>query len=134
MIRPPRAPAAVSRALPEGLPAALAGWAAEVNRALAGLSAAGAAHAAAIHQLSEGQTVLAGTVTLRPGETTTVVTKAEIPAGGQPFLAPRTASAAAELAAGSVHAAEAVKGGFTITHASDPATDRVFGWKVEVAA
>lgn len=135
MTRPPLAPVAVPRRLPDGLPPALAGWAADINQALKALSAEIAGHAAAVHQLAEGQTVLAGTVTLRTSPaTTTVVSKEEIPAGGQPFLSPRTASAAAEIGAGTLQVSAAAKGGFTVTHASSASADRVFGWKVEVPA
>jgi hypothetical protein len=99
-------------------------------RALKALSDEMARHAASIKQLAEGQNVVTGTVTLRASNTTTTVSKAEIPPGGQPFLSPRTANAAAEIGNGTMSIAEATKGQFVITHANNGQTDRTFGWVV----
>lgn len=99
-------------------------------RALKALADEIAGHAASIKQIVEGQNTVTGTVTLRASNTTTTVGKAEIPAGGQPFLSPRTANAAAEIGNGTMSIAESTKGQFVITHANNGQTDRSFGWVV----
>lgn len=73
-----------------------------------------------------------GTVTLRPGFTSTVVDKSvsvgavNVGEGDVILLTPRTASAAASVA--SVFILSIFQGGFTISHNSSGAVDRTFDW------
>lgn len=89
----------------------------------------------AILQLARGRSDAVGEVTLTPNATTTVVDKdvsrAAVNVGldSEIFLVPRTASAAAALT--SVYISDVGNGTFTITHNSNAAVDRVFGWKCD---
>ena len=130
MKRPPLSPVNVPQTDPgTSLPSLLA-WARGAWQSLKELSKAQADTASAIQQLSEGQNTVTGSVTLRASNTTTTVSKAEIPPGGQPFLSPRTSNAAAEIGNGTMSIAVATKGEFVIAHANNGQTDRTFGWVV----
>jgi hypothetical protein len=69
-------------------------------------------------------------VTLTAGATTTVVTDPTVTPDTVFIFDPLTASAAAELAAGTMYvlAADRLLGSFTITHANAGTTDRIFRW------
>lgn len=75
-----------------------------------------------------------GQVTLRPNQTTTVVTKlistgvVNVAIGDEVMLSPRTANAAAALATTYISAVG--QGTFTITHANNAQADKTFGWGV----
>jgi hypothetical protein len=75
-----------------------------------------------------------GQVTLRPGFTFTVVTKAVSPGavnvakGDEVMLSPRTANAAAAIPTTYVSAVE--QGTFTLAHANNVQADKTFGWGV----
>lgn len=64
-------------------------------------------------------------VTLRPNETTTVITSASIRSSTGAVLVPRTASAAAAAAAG-IYQTPGL-GLLTLTHAANAAADQTFG-------
>lgn len=87
----------------------------------------------AILALARGASNVVGTVTLRTGQTTTLVTSATSPpaenvaSGMQVFLTPRTAHAAAILA--SVYVSAVGQRNFTITHPSSVNADLTFGWE-----
>lgn len=89
-----------------------------------------------IIQLAQGRVNCVGQVTLTAGQTTTVVTKAVDPGvlncskDCEVFLTPRTADAAAEMAAGGLYISDMGQGTFTITHANDVSTTRTFGFLV----
>ena len=79
----------------------------------------------AINSLIRGGSNAAGTVTLTPNATTTVVTNPNINAGASPHLAAKTANAAAALAT-TYTTVSSVGGSMTITHANNAQTDRTF--------
>jgi hypothetical protein len=83
--------------------------------------------AEAVHQLSRDRDDV---VTLTASVTTTVVMDPTVTPDTVILFDPLTASAAAELAAGTmyVHAAGRLFGSFTITHANAGTTDRAFRW------
>lgn len=87
----------------------------------------------AILALTRGASNAVGTVTLRTGQTTTVVSSPSTPAAQnvssemQVFLTPRTAHAAAILA--SVYISAVGQQSFTITHPSSANADLTFGWE-----
>lgn len=67
-----------------------------------------------------------GVVTLRAGQTTTVVNDPRIYGGDDVWLSPRTANAAVA----GVYVSTVSRGAFTITHPSNSQTDRTFAWMV----
>jgi hypothetical protein len=82
----------------------------------------------AIRQLMQGRSNAAGTVTLAPNAAATTVTAPNCAAGAQVFLFPRTAHAAAEIAAGGCYVSAVASGAFTLTHANNAQTDRTFSY------
>lgn len=84
--------------------------------------------ALAIQELSAGRSNAAKTVTLTPNATTTVVSFDNCSANSEVFLSPRTASAAAEMGAGTLYVSAVANRLFTITHANNGQTDRTFGF------
>jgi hypothetical protein len=83
--------------------------------------------AEAVHQLSRDRDDV---VTLTPGATVTTVTDPTVTPDTVFLFDPLTATAAAELAAGTLYvlAADRLLGSFTITHANAGTTDRSFRW------
>lgn len=83
--------------------------------------------AAALHHLTRTRN---GTVTLTAGATSTIVTPAVVTSESVILFDPKTANAAAELAAGTMFVATANRstGSFTITHANAVSVDRTFNW------
>ncbi len=81
----------------------------------------------AVNQLIEGRGNATYQITLTTG-TETIITDRRIVEGGAPFFTPATASAAAELAAGTMYVGTIEPGRYIITHAAGPA-DRTF-WQV----
>lgn len=87
----------------------------------------------AIIQVLQGRSNAVGSVTLTPGTTTTVITKAEAPAAincskdSAVMLSPLTANAAAALATTFTAAGQ---GTFTVTHANAVSADRSFRFEV----
>jgi len=83
--------------------------------------------AEAVHQLSRDRDDV---VTLTPGVTVTTILDPTVTPDTVFLFDPLTATAAAELAAGTlcVLAADRLLGSFTITHANAGSTDRTFRW------
>jgi hypothetical protein len=82
----------------------------------------------AVRQLMQGRSNAAGSATLTPSVASTTVTAPNCAPGAQVFLCPRTAHAAAELAAGGCYVSAVASGSFTITHANNAQTDRTFSY------
>ena len=82
----------------------------------------------AIRQLMQGRSNAAGSATLAAGAATTTVTAPNCAPGSQVFLFPKTAHAAAELAAGGFYVSAVASGAFTLTHANNSQTDRTFSY------
>jgi hypothetical protein len=82
----------------------------------------------AVRQLMQGRSNAAGSVTLVPGAAATTVTAPNCAAGAQVFLFPRSAQAAAELAAGGCYVSAVSSGTFTVAHANNPQPDRTFSY------
>lgn len=80
----------------------------------------------AIMQLVEGRHNSAGEVTLTPGATTTVVQAPNCSKDAQVQITAKTLNAAGALATTFVSATD--NGSFTLTHANNAQTDRIFGW------
>lgn len=81
-----------------------------------------------IRDLFAGRSNAVGIVTLRTGQTTTVVTALNVGAGTRPVLMPTTANAAAEFGNGTIYVSSVGQGTFTITHASNANADKTFNW------
>jgi hypothetical protein len=82
-------------------------------------------------QLVEGRHNAGGTVTLRAGFATTVVSHPNCSKDSYVNVgSPQTANAAAALATTYVLAASVIQGGFTITHANNAQVDRTFFYTV----
>jgi hypothetical protein len=84
----------------------------------------------AINQLMQGRSNATGQVTLTASAATTVLSKTTVNEDAEVFLIPRTANAAAELAAGTAYISDVSRGSFTITHANNAQSDRTFGYIV----
>lgn len=89
----------------------------------------------AVIQLLNGRSNSVGVVTLRAGQTTTVVDKSvsvgavNVSTSTQIFLTPKTANAAAVVGTTYIQAADIGLGTFTITHANSANTDQTFGFE-----
>jgi hypothetical protein len=82
----------------------------------------------AIRQLMQGRSNAAGSLTLAAGAAGTTVTAPNCAPTAQVFLFPKTAHAAAELAAGTCWVSAVAGGAFTITHANNAQADRTFAY------
>jgi len=82
----------------------------------------------AVRQLMQGRSNAAGSVTLAASAAATTVAAPNCAPGAQVFLCPRTAHAAAELAAGTCWVSAVAAGSFTVTHANNLQTDRTFSY------
>lgn len=82
-----------------------------------------------VQQLVDGRNNAAGTVTLTPSATETVITGDTINENAAFLCFPQTATAASEFAAGTMYAT-VTKGQVTITHGSSAATDRTFRYTI----
>ena len=81
-----------------------------------------------INQLAQGRSNAAGSVTLTANTTTTVVAAGNCGAGSVVLLSPLTAHAAAEIGNGTIFVSAVSNGSFTLTHANNAQSDRVFGF------
>lgn len=81
----------------------------------------------AIRELIQGRSNATLQVTLTPGATSTVVDAINCSKDSEVFFTPRTANAAAALATTYVAVGNITQGGFTVTHANNAQTDRLFG-------
>jgi hypothetical protein len=82
----------------------------------------------AINQLAQGRSNATGSCTLAASASSTTVSARNCGAGSVVLLSPRTAHAAAELAAGTLYVAAVALGSFTLAHANNAQTDRSFGY------
>jgi hypothetical protein len=82
----------------------------------------------AVRQLMQGRSNAAGTVTLAVSAVSTRVSAPNCAPGAQVFLFPRTAHAAAELAAGGCYVSAVGSGSFTLAHANNAQADRTFSY------
>lgn len=82
----------------------------------------------AITQLIQGRGNYVGVVTLRAGQTTTVVSFVNCSIDCMPMLYPQTANAAAAVATTYIKAADVIQQQFTITHASSAHIDLTFSF------
>lgn len=85
--------------------------------------------AQAIRQLTEGRNNANGEVTLTANAASTTISRTTINGQAGVFLFPKTANAAAELAAGTCYAVVSA-GQIVITHANNAQTDRTFYYVV----
>lgn len=83
-------------------------------------------YAIAIQQLMAGRSNATGSVTLAAGAASTVVPAINCAGQCAVFLFPKTAHAAAELAAGGCFISSVGKQSFSISHANNSQTDRSF--------
>lgn len=84
----------------------------------------------AILDVFQGRTNATGTFTCAAGQTSTAVTSPVVSADDAIFLMPKTANAAAEIAAGTLYVSSVAAGTFTVTHANAGSTDRTFRYLV----
>jgi hypothetical protein len=82
----------------------------------------------AVNQLGQGRSNAVGEVTLRASQTTTTVSAPNCAAGSHVFLFPRTANAAAIVAATYVLSTNVTQGQFIITHTSNSNADKTFSY------
>ena len=82
----------------------------------------------AINELAKGRSNAVGSVTLAANAASTTVTAVNCGAGSTVLLSPRTAHAAAEIAAGGCYISSVGNGTFTIAHANNAQVDRTFGY------
>jgi hypothetical protein len=80
----------------------------------------------AIQQLEQGRLNVTGSCTLAAGAATTTVKAANCAAGSQVLLTAKTANAAAALA--TTYVSAVANGSFTLAHANNAQTDRIFGF------
>lgn len=85
--------------------------------------------AQAIKHLIEGRSNANGELTLTANAASTTITKTTINGQAGVFMFPKTANAAAELAAGTCYAVVSA-GQIVITHANNAQTDRTFYYVV----
>jgi len=86
--------------------------------------------AAVVNRLGQGKLNCTGSVALAANAATTVVADPRASGSSVVLVAPRTANAAAELGNGSLYIAASGKGSFTIAHANNAQTDRLFDYVV----
>jgi hypothetical protein len=82
----------------------------------------------AVRQLIQGRSNAAGSATLAAGASSTTVTAPNCAQSSQVLLFPKTAHAAAELAAGGCYVSAVANGSFTIAHANNAQSDRTFAY------
>lgn len=82
----------------------------------------------AINQLAEGRSNAVGSVTLTANAASTTVTAPGCAAGSHVFLFPRTANAAAIVAATYVLSTNVTKGQFIVTHTNNANADKTFSY------
>ena len=80
----------------------------------------------AVRELFEGRSNATGTVTLTANASSTAVAAPNCGAGSVPLLVPMTANAAAKIGNGTLHVSAVGNGAFTLSHASNGQTDRIF--------
>jgi hypothetical protein len=83
-----------------------------------------------VNRMLVGGLNVGGSVTLAVGAGSTVVADPRASGSSRILLWPTTASAAAELAAGTIHTSAKAKGSFTLTHANSAVADRSFDYAI----
>jgi DNA-binding beta-propeller fold protein YncE len=85
-----------------------------------------------LQQLRNGKMEIVGELTLTAGAASTAVTDIRVSPQSVIVWHPRTANAAAELAAGTMYVTDANMGNgtFTVTHANNAQVDRTFRFAV----
>ena len=83
-------------------------------------------YAIAIQQLEQGRMNAAGNFTITPSATTTVVEAQNCGEASEVQITAKTANAAAALS--TTFVSVVANGSFTVTHASNSQTDRIFGF------
>ncbi len=85
-----------------------------------------------MQQLRSGKLEVVGELTLTAGAASTAVTDIRVSPQSVIVWHPRTANAAAELAAGTMYVTDANmgSGSFTVTHANNAQVDRIFKYAV----
>jgi hypothetical protein len=86
--------------------------------------------ASVVNRLNLGKLNCVGTVTLAAGQASTTVTDSRADASSHIGLTPLTPDAAAEAAGGALHIADRGAGSFTIAHANNAQTDRIFSYLI----
>jgi hypothetical protein len=80
----------------------------------------------AIRELFEGRRNTTGTLTLTASATSTLVKHLNFGIDSVPRLMPATPNAATELGNGTIYVSARANGSFTLTHANNAQTDRIF--------
>ena len=83
-----------------------------------------------VNRMLTGGLNIGGAVTLTALAGSTVVADPRASGTSAILLWPTTASAAAELGAGTIHTSAKTKGGFTLVHANNGLTDRTFDYVI----
>jgi hypothetical protein len=85
-----------------------------------------------LQQIRSGKLEVVGELTLTAGAATTAVTDIRVSPQSVILWHPRTANAAAEMAAGTMYVTDAnmANGSFTVTHANNAQTDRDFRYAI----
>ena len=102
------------------------------NESPAALYRHGVALATAVARLFQGKSNNTGTFTCTANVATTVLSDPRLTVGSVVLFDPKTANAAAELAAGTMYALTANRNNltWTITHANAATTDRTFQYAI----
>lgn len=80
------------------------------------------------NETTRGRSNATGSFSLTANAGTTAVSAMNCASGSQVFLFPKTAHAAAELAAGGCYVSTVANQSFTVTHANNAQADRTFGY------
>jgi len=80
----------------------------------------------AIRELFEGRRNTTGTLTLTASTTSTIVKHLNFGTDSVPHLTPTTPNAAAEIGNGTIYVSARANGSFTLTHANNAQSDRIF--------
>ena len=83
-----------------------------------------------VNNILDGKVNSTGTFTCAASATSTVVTDFRAGKDSIILLMPTTANAAAEVGNGTIHVSTRAKQSFTVTHANNSQTDRVFGYVI----
>lgn len=84
----------------------------------------------AVRELWEGRSHAAGSFTIDADAGTTTVTAMNCAPTSQVFLQAKTATAAAEIAAGGIYVSSIGQGQFVVTHSNDPDDTRTFSYAI----
>ena len=82
----------------------------------------------AIRELFFGRSLAVGQATLTANAASTVVSALNCGEQSEIMFSPRTANAAAEVGNGTMYVSAVTNGAFTIVHANNAQTDRLFGY------